>query len=369
MSSPQPGALTDKQMELLSTFADQAVIAIQNVRLFNETKAALEQQTATADVLQVIAGSMSDAQPVFDKILESCNRLFRGTGQVLILLDDNDVLHLAAQLEPQALGQSFSGAQLAAMRVVGQSAYPLRLNAKEAAWMRRGKGVYSFSDVLNDPKAGSAARAPALAMGFSYAQMGATMFSGERCIGNIAVNRNAGDGFTAKEQALLMSFADQAVVAIQNARLFNETQEALERQTATAEVLQVISNSVSDTAPVFDKILDSCERLFATAQLAIFVVSDDGQLHAGALRGAAIQAMTQALPTPVDRTATGLAIRERRTVYIPDAAAMSDLPAATRDAVASIGNYSGVFAPMVWEDRGIGSIMVMRQPPQPFLAK
>jgi len=231
----EPGAFPDAVVAVLQTFARQAVIAIENVRLFNETKEALEQQTATADVLQVIAGSMSDARPVFDKILDSCSRLFRGTGQVLNLLDDSDVLHLAAQLEPEALGQSFSGAQLAAMREVGKSAYPLRLNAREAAWMRRGKGVYSFSDVLNDPKAGPAMRAPALAMGFSYAQMGATMFSGDRCIGNIVVNRDAGDGFTAKEQALLMSFADQAVIAIQNARLFKQAQEARAQAEAANE--------------------------------------------------------------------------------------------------------------------------------------
>jgi GAF domain-containing protein len=257
----EPGPFAPHQMELLQTFADQAVIAIENVRLFNETKEALEQQTATADVLQVIAGSMSDAQPVFDKILEGCGRLFGATGQVLNLLDDNDVMHLAAQLEPEALGQSFNDAQLAAMRDVGKSAYPIQLSAKEAAWMRRGKRVFSSGDVLNDPKMGPAVRKTALAMGYSYAQMGATMFTGERCIGNIVVNREVGNGFTAKEQALLMSFADQAVVAIQNARLFNETQEALARQTATADILRVISGSPTDVTPVFDAIVATAVRL------------------------------------------------------------------------------------------------------------
>ncbi len=222
-----PAPFTDKEIALLRTFADQAVIAIQNARLFNETKEALEQQTATSEVLQVVAGSMADAQPVFDKILESCERLFRATGLVLNLLHDDDSLHLAAQREMSATwNASLSDEQLAAIRAVGATAYPLRLSAKEAAWMRRGKNVYSFADVLNDPKAGPAVRAPAVAMGFSYAQMGATMVAGDRCIGNIVVNRNAGDGFSAKEQALLMLFADQASIAIQNARLFKQTQEA-----------------------------------------------------------------------------------------------------------------------------------------------
>ncbi|MEO8855999.1 MAG: GAF domain-containing protein [Burkholderiaceae bacterium] len=223
----EAGLFPERQVHLLQTFADQAVIAIENVRLFHETREALEQQTATADVLQAIAGSMSDAQPVFEKILESCSRLFRSTGQALNLLNDHDVLHLAAhRLSPEIENPSWSEVDIEAVRNVGRSAYPIRLSDKEAAWMRRGKRVYSVADVLNDPKAGPAMRAPALAIGFSYSQMGATMFSGDCCIGSIVVNRSAGDAFTAKEQALLMSFADQATIAIQNARLFNEAQEA-----------------------------------------------------------------------------------------------------------------------------------------------
>ena len=366
----EAGDFPERIVALLETFARQAVIAIENVRLFNETKEALEQQTATSDVLQVIAGSMSDAQAVFDKILESCSRLFRSSGQVVNLLDDNNVLHMAAQrFATEYLGVSVSEAQIAAVRELGATAYPMQLTPKEAAWMRHGKRVYSFSDVLSDSKAGPAMRAPALAIGFSYAQMGATMFSGDRCIGNIVVNRPAGHAFTSKEQALLMSFADQAVIAIQNARQFRETNEALEQLKASAEVLEVIGNSVSDTAPVFEKILDSCQRLFATEQLAIFLVKDDERLEAGAFRGSVIQAMTAALPRPVDETATGLAIRERRTIYIPDAAAMPDLPSATRDGLGLVGNYSGVFAPMLWDERGIGSIMAIRQPPRPFSDK
>ncbi|MFN0160864.1 MAG: GAF domain-containing protein, partial [Burkholderiales bacterium] len=227
LASKRPNAFNDKAVALAESFRDQALIAIENTRLFNETQEALEQQRASSDVLQVIAGSMADAQPVFAKILESCGRLFRGTGQALNLLDDNDVVHLAAQqLTLKGWKQKLSDAQQAALRDLDHTAYPIKLSAKEAAWMRRGKRVYSLSDVLNDPRAGPAMRASALAIGFSYAQMGATMFSGDKCIGSIVVNRPAGDGFTAKEQAQLMSFADQAVIAIQNARLFKETQEA-----------------------------------------------------------------------------------------------------------------------------------------------
>ena len=218
---------TDKEIALAQSFCDQAMVAIENTRLFNETKEALAQQTATAEVLRVISNSVADAAPVFDKILESCGGLFRSAGQSLNLLDDQDVLHLVANRQTLGdWGASSSAEQRAAIDALDQTAYPLKLSAKEAVWMRRGKGVYNFNDVLNDPKAGPAMRAVAQAIGFNFALMGATMFSGQKCIGSIVVNRPAGDGFTVKEQAQLMSFADQAVIAIQNARLFKETQEA-----------------------------------------------------------------------------------------------------------------------------------------------
>ena len=239
---------SDKEISLAESFRDQALIAIENVRLFNETKEALEQQTATAEVLQVISSSVADAKPVFNKILESCSGLFRSGGQSLNLLDDQDMVHLVAnRVTPGGWGDGFSAEQLAAIDALGQTAYPLQLSAKEAAWMRRGKAVYSFNDVLNDPKAGPAMHAVAQALGFNFAQMGATMFAGERCIGSIVVNRVAGDGFTAKEQSLLMSFADQAVIAIQNAKMFKETQEAR----AEAEAARLHAEAANEAKSAF----------------------------------------------------------------------------------------------------------------------
>ncbi len=131
----------------------------------------------------------------------------------------------------------------------------------------------------------------------------------------------------------------------------------------------MISNSVADTAPVFEKILDSCQQLFATDQLAIYLAQADRQLHIGALRGQAIQAMSASLPKPIEQTVTGRAIRERRTIHVPDAAAMPDMPPTVRDLLELTGNYAAVFAPLLWEDEGIGSIMLMRQPPKPFSEK
>src|SRR5205814_9154412 len=123
-------------------------------------------------------------------------------------------------------------------------------------------------------------------------------------VGTIMFSRTSADPFTPNHIQLLRTFADQAVIAIENTRLFNETKEALAQQTATSEVLSVISSSVADTAPVFEKILDSCERLFATEQLGIFVVQPDGQTHVGAWRGTAVETVIQSLPRPVEQTAT-----------------------------------------------------------------
>jgi len=141
---------------------------------------------------------------------------------------------------------------------------------------------------------------------------------------------------------------------------------ALDRQTATSEILQVIGNSVADTAPVFEKILDSCQRLFATEQLGIFVAGSDALVHVAARRGSAVQAIAMTFPKPLDQTATGTVIRQRTTLHFPHAAQQRDAPPAVREIVEQIGDLSVAWAPMLWEDRGVGSIAVLRQPPKPF---
>ena len=121
--------------------------------------------------------------------------------------------------------------------------------------------------------------------------------------------------FTDKEIGLLKTFADQAVIAIQNARLFNETQEALRQQKASAEVLAVISSSVADTKPVFDKILDSCKRLFGGDELDVLLVDAQGQLQVAAYVGNARDAVMATFPAPVVGSAPGRAITERRVAH------------------------------------------------------
>ena len=158
------------------------------------------------------------------------------------------------------------------------------------------------------------------------------------------------------------------MIAIQNARLFNETRRRLSSKLhgrGAAGHQQFGGHA----APVFDKIRDSCRRLFAIEQLGIFLLGDDELVHAVAWRGSAFEAIVRTFPKPLDQTITSRVIRTRRPVHVPDAAAMIDAPASVRGVAELIGNYSAAWVPMLWEDRGVGSIMIMRQPPEPFSDK
>jgi signal transduction histidine kinase/ActR/RegA family two-component response regulator len=190
-------------------------------------------------------------------------------------------------------------------------------------------------------------------------------------LGTITVqNLDTENAFTEADVRLLETLAGSMAVALENARLLNETQQALARQTATAEVLRVISRSVSDTAPVFDKILDSCQRLFSSDELGIFLVTDDGEhVCTGQWRGSAMDALRRVAPMRLDDSFTGQAIRERRTLQVDDAQSLAASHASARQAMIAVGNYSAIYSPMIWEDRGIGTICVFRQPPRPFTDK
>jgi signal transduction histidine kinase len=345
------------EIRLIETFADQALIAMVNVHLFNETKEALQQQTATAEVLRVISGSIADSAPVFEKILDSCQRLFASSEQGVLLVGEDGRFHL--------------GAHHGNARALLEKLFPVSRDVGGVASDER--HVIHIKDILGDAGVPPGLRTIAERIGVgTYSQVIAPMLWEGESIGSLYVIRQPAVGFSEKEIGLLRTFADQAVIAIQNARLFSETKEALEQQTATAEVLQVISSSVADAQPVFDKILDSCERLFAATGLGIYLVDDAGLLQRGAFRrrgvGAPIPA-GGAFPRPVEGTATAIAIEQRRVIHYPNVLAAADAPPTLRRMAAAVGNYSIALAPMLWEDRGVGTIQVTRDPPAPFSDK
>ena len=352
-SSVRP--FTADEISLVQTFADQAVIAIENVRLFTETQQALERQTATSEVLQVISRSQTSVQPVFDIIAERAMRLC-GAKLGWVFTFDGELIHVGSNFGLDAQG-------LLAFRKV----FPMRPteHAIVAQTVREAR-VINVADVLDDPRY---AIKEATRLAGYHSALGVPMIRDGEIVGAITVARAEIGVFPDKLVRLLQTFADQAVIAIENVRLFNETREALERQTATAEVLEVIGNSVEDPQPVFDKILDSCQHLFATDQLGIFLAEDDGLVHLAACKGSALDSVRRNLPRPLEDTITARAVRAKRSIHIPDGAAMADQPLAIAQTVEQVGNFSAVFAPMLWQDRGVGAVCAMRFPPVPFTDK
>nr|MCU0923635.1 GAF domain-containing protein [Burkholderiaceae bacterium] len=261
-------AFGEPEVRLLETVAASMGVAMENARLFKATQDALQQQTATAEVLQVISSSVADAQPVLDKILESCRQLIDAQVLVILLVGEDGRLHVGGTRVIGLDGHpGWSQAEMDARIERMRSVFPMTLEGTGTALAIASGRALNYPDVLHGADVPEGVRAVARQAGHNYSQMQAPLMQGEVGIGSIILQRAALGGFTPKEEALLKTFADQAVIAIQNAKMFRETNEALERQTATAEVLQVISASVADTAPVFDKILDSCQRVIACTDL------------------------------------------------------------------------------------------------------
>ena len=359
-----PVPFTEKEFTLLRTFADQAVIAIQNARMFNETKEALERQTATAEVLKVIAASPTDVQPVFEAIAASSNRLVGGFSTAVFRFIA-DKLHLMAftRTNPAA------DAALEAMFPLPLADYPVMMQV-------RAGGVVQIEDT--ESLAGDAVGVRDLARLRGYrAMVFVPLMRDGHSVGVIGVSRAQPGPFAAKDVQLLQTFADQAVIAIENVRLFNETREALEQQTATAEVLQVISSSVADTAPVFDKILLSCQKLFSSGHVAIALIGDDGMMHLAQNREGIVEAdgslnpvasrVQGSFPRPVEKSIQGYAIHKKAVVQFADVMSGAGVPRGLRESAVQFGvNFSLMVAPMMWEGRGIGALQVTRIPPAPF---
>src|SRR5262249_39920807 len=235
---------TDAQMKLLQTFADQAVIAIENVRLFNETKEALEQQTATSEVLRVIASSPTDVQPVFAAVLTSAARLCDALDGTMFRVD-GDVLRLAAHEGPIASDPVGTPRSLASSTPSARAV--LEGTTIHVADLQAEIGKY--------PEGSAFARA----LNFRTV-LSVPLLRADGAIGAITIRRVEVRPFTNRQVELLKTFADQAVIAIENVRLFTELQEknkalttahaqvseALDQQTATSEILRVISQSPTD---------------------------------------------------------------------------------------------------------------------------
>ena len=370
----EPHLFTERQVELLQTFADQAVIAIENVRLFKELEErnrdlteALEQQTATSEILRVISSSPTDVQPVFDTIAARAKRLCDAR-ECAVFRFDGELIHLVAQADTSAAWAS--ALQSAFPRPPGRGSITAR--AIQTC------SLVHIPDVLIDPEfeLTEAARASSVRSTLSV-----PMIREGEVIGAITVDRRESKPFLDKQIGLVQIFADQAVIAIENVRLFKELQEknralteahaqvteALEQQTATAEILHVISRSQTDVQPVFDTIVGSAVRLCDGLFSGLFQF--DGELlHLVAQHNftpEALEASDRVFPArPTRALGAGRAILERAVVHIPDVEVDPEFQhqALTR----AIGFRSGLFVPMLREGAPIGVILVARAEAGPF---
>ncbi|WP_407184275.1 GAF domain-containing protein [Bradyrhizobium centrosematis] len=346
------GAFAPDLVQLLQTFADQAVIAIENARLFNETRDALERQTATADILKVMAASPSDVQPVFDAIAANANRLIGGFSTAVLRYVDG-AAHLAA----------FTPTDPAGDRVL-QASFPVPF-AQFPPYQLVAKGAAAQ---LPDTELEPAARDIARARGYRSMLFAPLMSEGE-AIGIIIATRRATGAFAEHHVRLLQTFADQAVIAIKNVSLFNATREALERQTATADILKVIAASPADVTPVFQAISDSAKALIGGHSSTVTRVIG-GMLHLAAFttdNEAGNAGLLSSFPTPL--SASGIHSRVARSgeyAFRSDMQSEPDLTEAMKELARTRGYRSILVVPMLRDGVAIGTIAVTRREPGHF---
>jgi len=375
-SQVQP--FSDGEIALVRTFADQALIAIENVRLFDEVHArtrdlseALEQQTATSEVLRIISSSPGDLQPVFQAILSNATRLCGANFGTLYLCDGDAFRAAAFHNAPAAFIEARKNKLLrpGPDTTLGDAA--------------RTKRVAQVLDSMNrepyrqrDPFVVAGAE-----LGGYRTIVSVPMLKEDTLLGVISIYRQEVRAFTDKEIALVLNFADQAVIAIENTRLLKELRqrtgdltEALEQQTATSEVLRVISSSPGELAAVFQAMLDNAVRI-CEAKIGILFRYENGAYTAVATLGvtaAYAEYLNRGPIRPGPTTGLGRVASTKQTIHIVDT--QGEQAYADREpfrvATADLGGARSLLnVPMLKEGELIGSIGIYRQEVRPFSDK
>jgi two-component system, NtrC family, sensor kinase len=355
---------TEKQIALLTNFSAQAVIAIENTRLLNELRQrtadlteSLEQQTATSDVLGVISSSPGELQPVFQSMLENAVRMCQAKFGFMFRYD-GDAFHNIAGLcsVPEYADLMRSG--------------PLRPHPESALGSLPITGqVVQIADIKahrlyaeRDPVFVSGAE-----LGGIRTLVAVPMLKDGQLIGAITIFRQDVRPFSDKQVELVKNFAAQAVIAIENARLLNELRQSLEQQTATAEVLRVISTSQSSIQPVFDAVVAHASQLCGALNATIYLRDGDTlttHAHSGPLSGTPIGG-----PRLLNRNwVTGRAVLDRRTVQVADVQASDEFPEA-REMSARFGHRAALAVPLLRDGTVIGAILVRDEQVRQFTDK
>ena len=347
------GPFADKQIALLQNFAAQAVIAIENARLLNELRESLEQQTATSEVLKVISSSPANIQPVLDIIGERAEKLCDAEIS-LVSIVEGELIRLA----------SIHGVTEAGKAVLG---VPMRLTDETVtARAIRTRSVCHVADVLSDPQY---ERKEIARVSGTRGCLAVPMVRDEQVVGAIFVARKRPGLFTDAQVQLLKTFADQAVIAIENVRLFNETKNSLEQQTATADVLKIISRSTFDLRAVLQTLVESAAR-FCAADKAHIIREKDGGFYTAEAYGYSREFMDyiKNILIKAERgTASGRALAEGRVVHIAD---VKTDPEYTLVEAQRLGDYRTILCvPMLREGVPIGLLGLTRSEVQPFTDK
>jgi len=363
---------TDKQIALVSNFATQAVIAIENTRLLNELRQrtddlseALEQQTATSEVLRVISSSPGELEPVFQAMLENAVRICEAKFGTMYRYNGDMFYPTAVLNAPPTLSEFLQ--QRGAFQPPSGTPLHRLLRTKSV--------VHSADDSAEQVPS------PSAKLGGARSHIAVPMLSENEVIGAIIIYRQEVRPFTDKQIALVINFANQAVIAIENTRLLNELRqrtddlsESLEQQTATSDVLQVISMSQGELKPVFETILANATRI-CEAKFGMLWLADGEQFRSVALHevpsALAEERLRSPLYHPGPATALGRVARTKQLVHIADVAAEPayvERPE-TRALVELGGCRSLITVPMLKENTLIGAIAIYRQEVRPFTDK
>ena len=345
---------TDKQIELMTNFAAQAVIAIENARLLGELRQSLEQQTATSKVLEVISSSPGDLEPVFHAMLENATRICDAKFGTMFLPEGADAFRTAALYgAPPALAEFHRAHET--FRPTPGSPLDRTMRTKQLSHAADG--------------AAEAQPSPPARLGGARSMVCVPMLKDDTLSGAIVIYRQEVQPFTDKQIELLQNFAAQAVIAIENTRLLSELRESLQQQTATADVLKVISRSTFDLQTVLQTLVESAARLCEAEKATITRQRGKTFFRAEAF-GFSREFMDYVKDVPVKPergSATGRALLEGRVVHIPDARADPEYTFAEAQRLDGFRTILGV--PMMREGVAIGVLALTRSEVRPFTDK